>query len=114
MSAFVAAERMNRASFISFGYSLSGMGSRKHSPSGMPQKSAFWGASADIDKRLSKFLKKTRGEMSFAQFSKVTGLTPSTLFRLEQCDQTITLRRLEPVLKRLKVTLWDVFGDGKK
>jgi len=80
----------------------------------MPQKSAFWGASADIDKRLSKFLKKTRGEMSFAQFSKVTGLTPSTLFRLEQCDQTITLRRLEPVLKRLKVTLWDVFGDGKK
>jgi len=69
---------------------------------------------SDLDKRLSRFLKKTRGEMSFAQFSKVTGLTPSTLFRLEQCDQTITLRRLEPVLKRLKVTLWDVFGDGKK
>ncbi len=77
-------------------------------PSGVPLPPS------DLDKRLSRFLKKTRGEMSFAQFSKITGLTPSTLFRLENCDQTITLRRLEPVLKKLKVTLWDVFGDGKK
>jgi hypothetical protein len=68
---------------------------------------------SELDKKLSKFLKKTRGEMTFVQFGKITGLTPSTLFRLEQCDQTITLRRLEPVLKRLKVTLWDVFGDSK-
>lgn len=52
--------------------------------------------------------------MSFAQFSKITGLTPSTLFRLENCDQTITLRRLEPVMKRLKVSLSDIFGDAKK
>ena len=69
---------------------------------------------SDLDKKLSKFLKRSRGEMSFAQFSKITGLTPSTLFRLENFDQTITLRRLEPVLKRLKVTLWDVFGEAKK
>ena len=52
--------------------------------------------------------------MSFAQFSKITGLTPSTLFRLENCDQTITLRRLEPVLKRLKISIVDVFGDSKR
>ena len=75
---------------------------------GVPQPAS------DLDKRLSKFLKKSRGEMSFAQFSKITGLTPSTLFRLEQCNQTITLRRLEPVMKRLKVSLPDIFWDGKR
>jgi transcriptional regulator with XRE-family HTH domain len=69
---------------------------------------------SDLDRKLSKFLKRSRGEMSFAQFSKITGLTPSTLFRLEQCDQTITLRRLEPVLKRLKVTIVEVFGETTK
>jgi len=53
-------------------------------------------------------------EVSSGQFSKITGLTPSTLFRLEQCEQTITLRRLEPVQRKLKVTLWDVFGDAKR
>ena len=68
---------------------------------------------SDLDRMLSKFLKKSRGEMSFTQFSKITGLTPSTLFRLEQCDQSITLRRLELVMKRLKVTLSDIFWDGK-
>ena len=65
---------------------------------------------SDLDKKLSKFLKKSRGAMSFSQFSKITGLTPSTLFRLENCDQTITLRRLEPVMKRLKVSISDIFA----
>jgi hypothetical protein len=68
---------------------------------------------SDLDKKLSKFLKRTRGEMSFAQFSKITGLTQSTLFRLEQCDQTITLRRLEPVLRKLKVSLFEVFVEKR-
>ena len=68
---------------------------------------------SDLDRKLSRFLKKFCGEMSFAQFSKITGLSPSTLFRLEQCDQSITLRRLELVMKRLKLTLSDIFWDGK-
>jgi hypothetical protein len=29
-------------------------------------------------------------------------------------SETITLRRLEPVLKRLKVTIVEVFGEGMK
>ena len=36
-------------------YSFCGMGSRKHSPSGMPQKAAFLGASASIRPRQKAF-----------------------------------------------------------
>jgi transcriptional regulator with XRE-family HTH domain len=62
-----------------------------------------------LEAQLAAFLKKTRGSMSFAEFSKKTGLTPSTLFRLENGQQSITLGRLEQVMIRLKVSLWDIF-----
>ena len=52
--------------------------------------------------------------MTFAAFSRKTGLPASTLHRLMNGDQSITLGRLSALLKRLKVTLGDVFGDGKK
>ena len=63
-----------------------------------------------LDQQLALFLKRARGDGSYAAFSRKTGLTPSTLFRLENCQQTITLRRLERVMKRLKITLVDVFA----
>ena len=68
----------------------------------------------DLDKKFAQFLKKQRGEMSYAAFSKRTGLTASSLFRLENGEQSITLARLQGVLKRLKAKLSDVFGDLKK
>jgi len=64
----------------------------------------------NLDQKLAAFLKKTRGEQSYADFSKKTGLTPSTLFRLEHTEQSITLRRLEQVMAKLKVGLGNVFG----
>jgi transcriptional regulator with XRE-family HTH domain len=66
-----------------------------------------------LDKKLAKFLKKERGEMTFAQFSKKVGLPPSTIFRLERCEQSITLGRLQQIMDRLKCSLTDVFGEGK-
>jgi len=71
-------------------------------------------APTDLDKKLAAFLKKQRGDSPFAAFSRKTGLPPSTLFRLEQCQQSITLGRLEKMMKRLKVTLWDVFGEPER
>jgi transcriptional regulator with XRE-family HTH domain len=68
-------------------------------------------APTEFDKKLSAFLKKQRGEMSYAQFSKKTGFTASSLFRLEQGQQSITLGRLHDLLKRLRMRLWDVFGE---
>jgi predicted transcriptional regulator len=67
-----------------------------------------------LDKKLAAFLKKERGEMTFAQFSKKTGLPPSTLFRLEQCEQSITLGRLQQVMDKLKCGLTNIFSVGKR
>ena len=51
--------------------------------------------------------------MTFALFSKKVGLPPSTIFRLERCEQSITLGRLDTVMKKLKCSWQDVFGEGK-
>ena len=64
-----------------------------------------------FDKQLGQFLRKRRGEMTYAQFSRKTGLPASTLHRLENGTQSITLKKLEPVLKRLKCRIADVFPD---
>jgi len=62
-----------------------------------------------LDKQFRRFLRKHRGKMTFAQFSKRTGLMASTLFRLENAGQSITLKKLHQVLKRLKCSVQDVF-----
>jgi transcriptional regulator with XRE-family HTH domain len=64
-----------------------------------------------LDKKLARFIREQRGEMTFAQFSKKVGLPPSTIFRLERCEQSITLGRLQQIMDRLKCSLTDVFGD---
>jgi len=69
---------------------------------------------SSLDKKLARFLKEQRGDMPFAQFSKKTGFSPSMLFRLENCEQSITLGRLQQLMDRLKVDWQDVFGTPKK
>lgn len=49
--------------------------------------------------------------MSYAEFAKKTGITASSLFRLENGEQSITLTRLHGLLKKLKVTVQDVFTN---
>jgi hypothetical protein len=65
--------------------------------------------STELDKEFAAFLKKQRGAMSYAEFSRKTGLTASSLFRLEQGQRSITLGRLHEVLKRLKMSLGGCF-----
>ena len=62
-----------------------------------------------LDRQLGVFLRQKRGEMTYAQFSRKVGLTASTLFRLENGQQSITLGKLEQVLERLNLKLIDVF-----
>ena len=71
-------------------------------------------APSPLDKKLAAFLKKQRGEMSFAAFSKKTGFSPSMLFRLENCEQSVTLGRLQQLMDRLKCTIDEVFGSARK
>ena len=66
-----------------------------------------------LEKKLAAFLKKQRGESTYAAFSKKLGVTASTLYRLEHCEQSITLGRLQQIMDRLKCNLWDVFGEPK-
>ena len=62
-----------------------------------------------LDKHLGTFLRKTRGDMTFAEFSRKTGLPPSTLHRLESAEQSITLGRLQQLMVRLRVRLADIY-----
>jgi transcriptional regulator with XRE-family HTH domain len=62
-----------------------------------------------MEQQLADFLRKRRGGETYASFARRIGLPPSTLFRLEQGQQSLTLGRLEQITKRLKAKLADIF-----
>ncbi len=66
---------------------------------------------ASLEKQLARFLKERRGDLTYAQFSRKLGFPPSTLHRLEQGAQSITLRGLQQILRKLKCGLHDVFPE---
>ena len=66
-----------------------------------------------MEKQLSVFLRKKRGDTTYEQFSRKTGLRASSLHRLELCQQSITLRSLQQIMKRLNCRLSDVFPPGQ-
>lgn len=55
-----------------------------------------------LDHQLAGFLRKRRGEITYAAFARKLGITPSSLFRLENCQQSITLKTLQQIMDRLK------------
>jgi transcriptional regulator with XRE-family HTH domain len=65
----------------------------------------------NLDQQLAKFLRKERGSLSYAAFSRKVGLSHTTLHRLERGEHHLTLNKLETVLGKLKVRLKDVFPD---
>jgi transcriptional regulator with XRE-family HTH domain len=64
-----------------------------------------------MDRQLALFLRKTRGELSYAQFAKKTGISHMTLFRIEKGEHHLTIDKLETVMHKLKVRLRDIFPD---
>ncbi|MFN3408753.1 MAG: helix-turn-helix domain-containing protein [Limisphaerales bacterium] len=64
-----------------------------------------------LDRQFATFLRQRRGQMTYVQFSRKTGLPPSTLFRLENGQQSITLAKLHGVLRRLRVDVPEVFPE---
>lgn len=64
---------------------------------------------SSLEKHLGQFLRQQRGEMTFAEFARKTGLPPSTLHRLECGEQSLTLGRLQQLMTRLNVRLADIF-----
>jgi DNA-binding Xre family transcriptional regulator len=64
-----------------------------------------------LAKQLAAFLRKKRGELTFKQFSRKTGISDSTLHRLELGEQNITLNTLEQICDRLKCSMAEIFGE---
>jgi len=64
-----------------------------------------------LAKQLAAFLRKKRGDLTFQQFARKTGISDSTLHRLEMADQNITIDTLEQLTDRLKCSVVDIFGE---
>jgi transcriptional regulator with XRE-family HTH domain len=62
-----------------------------------------------LERQLAAFLKKQRGGLSYAKFSKRVGLSHTTLHRLERGEHHLTLYKLERILDKLKIKLVDIF-----
>jgi transcriptional regulator with XRE-family HTH domain len=65
----------------------------------------------NLDKQLAKYLRKARGNLSYAEFAKRVGVSHQTLFRIEHGEHHLTLDKLETVLARLKIRLRDIFPN---
>jgi DNA-binding XRE family transcriptional regulator len=66
-----------------------------------------------LDQKLARFLRKRRGTATYAEFSKKIGLRSSTLFRLENGEQSATLRALQLILDGLKCRMEDIFSSNE-
>jgi DNA-binding Xre family transcriptional regulator len=62
-----------------------------------------------LAKQLAQFLRKRRGDLTFQQFSRKTGISDSMLHRMEMADQNVTLKTLEQICSRLKCKVSDIF-----
>jgi transcriptional regulator with XRE-family HTH domain len=65
----------------------------------------------NLDAQLAKYLRKARGEMSYAAFGKKVGISHTTLHRIERGEQHLTLDKLETILGKLRIRLSDVFPE---
>ena len=59
--------------------------------------------------QLGTFLKQRRGELTYAQYARRIAISKSTLQRLEQAEQNITIDTLEHLFAKLSVHISDVF-----
>jgi len=62
-----------------------------------------------LDQQLALYLRRKRGDATFTEFSRKLGISASTLYRLENGEQSATLTRLDQILSRLRCSLDDVF-----
>ena len=64
-----------------------------------------------LPKQLGAFLRKRRGDLTYQQFSRKTGISDSTLHRLELGEQNVTLKTLEQLCDKLKCSMSEIFGE---
>jgi DNA-binding Xre family transcriptional regulator len=64
-----------------------------------------------LAKQLAEFLRKRRGDLTYKQFARKTGISDSTLQRLEMGQQNVTLKTLEQLCERLKCGVSELFSE---
>ena len=64
-----------------------------------------------LDVQLARYLRKARGAMSYAQFSKKVGLSHTMLHFLEKGERHLTINKLESVMRKLRIKLSDIFPE---
>ncbi len=64
-----------------------------------------------LAKQLGSFLRKKRGDLTYAQFAKKVGLSDSTLHRMELGEQNVTLKTLEQLAEQLECTVSEMFEE---
>jgi len=69
----------------------------------------------NYERRFGIFIKAERQKsgMRYVDFARKLGVSHTTLSRLENSEQSVTLRTLQIILQRLHVSLADVFGDDE-
>ena len=66
---------------------------------------------SSLDKAFADYLKSMRGEQSYASLARKLGISESSLYRLINEEQSVTLRGLDNILQRLNLAPADVFGE---
>lgn len=64
-----------------------------------------------LDQKLARFLRLQRGTMTYAQFSRKLSVAGATLHRIENGQQSATLRIVQQICRALHCDYEDVFGD---
>jgi transcriptional regulator with XRE-family HTH domain len=62
------------------------------------------------DERVAAFLRRKRGEMTYRQFAPKLGMSSSTLHRLENLEQSITLAKLHALAMRVRTTIEEILA----
>lgn len=62
-----------------------------------------------LDRHFARWLRERRGDETYAKLSQETGVPISTLHRLEMGQQSVTLRLMDQILRRLHADPSDVF-----
>jgi DNA-binding Xre family transcriptional regulator len=70
---------------------------------------SVWLVASSLQKQLARYLRTRRGDLSYPEFSRKTGISASSLHRMEMGEQNVTLKSLESLMKRLNCRITDIF-----
>ncbi len=65
-----------------------------------------------LRQRLAKFIKEKRGNSSQRDFARKIGVSQSTVMRIENREQNVTLTTLEQLCKYYRVDVADLFPSA--